>query len=76
MLAFRELSWLGSHGLAAHEFPRLLELVGSGALRPDQLITGTIGLAGVGQALAAMTSSSSPGITMIRPDLPEPELPA
>ncbi|MFL6162321.1 MAG: alcohol dehydrogenase catalytic domain-containing protein [Jatrophihabitantaceae bacterium] len=69
MLAFRELSWLGSHGMAAHDFPRLLELVGSGALRPDQLITGRITLAEVGQALAGMTDSTSPGITMIHPDL-------
>ena len=43
-LAFRELAWLGSHGMAAHAFPRLLDLVGSGTLRPDQLITRVIGL--------------------------------
>ena len=70
LLAFRELNWLGSHGMAAHEFPRLLELVGSGALRPDQLITGTIPLAGVGRALAEMTESVTAGITMIEPALP------
>lgn len=76
LLAFRELSWLGSHGMAAHDFPRLLELIGSGALRPDQLITDRIPLAGVGQALAGMTESSTAGITMIRPGLAEPEPPA
>jgi D-arabinose 1-dehydrogenase-like Zn-dependent alcohol dehydrogenase len=76
MLAYRELSWLGSHGMAAHDFPRLLELVGSAALRPDQLITGRIPLAGVGQALADMTGSASPGIMMIRPDLPDQRPPA
>jgi alcohol dehydrogenase len=69
LLAYRELSWLGSHGMAAHEFPGLLALVGSGMLRPDQLITQTIPLAGVGQALAEMTDSVTAGITMIRPDL-------
>lgn len=68
-LAYRELSWLGSHGMAAHDFPRLLSLVGSGALRPDQLITGTIPLAGVGQALAEMTDSVTAGITVIEPGL-------
>lgn len=66
-LAYRELSWLGSHGMAAHDFPRLLSLVGSGVLRPDQLITGTIPLAGVGQALAEMTDSVTAGITVIKP---------
>ncbi|HET6209126.1 MAG TPA: zinc-dependent alcohol dehydrogenase family protein [Jatrophihabitans sp.] len=65
--AYRELSWLGSHGMAAHEYPRLLELVSSGALRPDQLITGTIGLAGVPDALAAMSTGSPVGMTMILP---------
>ena len=71
LLAFRELSWLGSHGMAAHEFPRLLELLGSGTLRPDQLITGTIPLAAVGRALAEMTDSGTAGITMIDPNLPD-----
>ncbi len=68
-LAYRELSWLGSHGMAAHDFPRLLSLVGSSVLRPDQLVTGTISLAGVGQALAEMTDSVTAGITVIEPGL-------
>jgi D-arabinose 1-dehydrogenase-like Zn-dependent alcohol dehydrogenase len=67
LLPYRELSWLGSHGMAAHDYPRLLALVESGTLRPDQLITGTISLAGVGQALAEMTDSVTAGITMIDP---------
>ncbi|HTZ45823.1 MAG TPA: alcohol dehydrogenase catalytic domain-containing protein [Jatrophihabitans sp.] len=66
-LAFRELSWLGSHGLAAHGFPQLLGLVRSGALRPDQLITSTIGLDGVAGALAGMSGPGTAGMTMIRP---------
>jgi alcohol dehydrogenase len=64
---FRELNMLASHGLAGHEYPRLLELVGSARLRPDQLITSTIGLAEVPDALAAMSTASPTGITMIRP---------
>lgn len=67
-LAFRELAWLGSHGMAAHEFPRMLELVSSSALRPDKLITDTIGLTGVAAALDAMTSAGPAGVTVIRPD--------
>lgn len=66
-LAFRELAWLGSHGLAAHDFPRMLELVRSGAVRPDELVTSTIGLAGAPEALAAMSSASPTGVTVIRP---------
>ncbi|MGI8667635.1 MAG: alcohol dehydrogenase catalytic domain-containing protein [Jatrophihabitans sp.] len=66
-LAFRELSWLGSHGMAAHDFPRMLALVGSGAVRPDELVTSTIGLAGVADALVAMSTTSPVGVTVIRP---------
>jgi alcohol dehydrogenase len=68
MLAFRELSWLGSHGMAAHDFPRMLRLVESGAVRPDQLVTNRIGLDGVAAALATMTGSGSAGVTVILPD--------
>lgn len=72
MLAFRELSWLGSHGMAAHDYPAMLELVRSGAVRPDELVTTTIGLDGVGAALAAMSGASPAGITVIRPGSPQP----
>jgi len=67
LLAFRELSWLGSHGMAAHDYPAMLELVRSGAVRPDELVTATIDLDGVGPALAAMSGASPAGITVIRP---------
>jgi len=65
--AYRELSWLGSHGMAAHAFPQLLDLVESGALRPDQLVTNRIALGGVADALAGMAASTTAGITMIDP---------
>jgi alcohol dehydrogenase len=67
LLAFRELSWLGSHGMAAHDYPAMLELVRSGAVRPDELVTTTIGLDGVGAALAAMSGAGPAGITVIHP---------
>ncbi len=67
-LAFRELAWLGSHGMAAHDYPAMLELVRSGAVRPDELVTTAIGLDGVGAALAAMTTASPTGITVIHPN--------
>jgi alcohol dehydrogenase len=66
-LAFRELSWLGSHGMAAHDYPAMLDLVRSGAVRPDELVTATIGLDGVGPALAAMSGSGPAGITVVHP---------
>jgi len=66
-LAFRELAWLGSHGMAGREFPRLLELVASSALRPDQLITRVIGLDAAPGALVEMGETPPAGITVIHP---------
>jgi D-arabinose 1-dehydrogenase-like Zn-dependent alcohol dehydrogenase len=63
----RELQWLGSHGMAAHGYPEMLAAAGSGALRPDELVTRVIGLDEVPGALAAMSTASVPGVTVIRP---------
>jgi D-arabinose 1-dehydrogenase-like Zn-dependent alcohol dehydrogenase len=63
----QELQWLGSHGMAAHAYPELLELVGSGALRPADLITRVISLDDVPAALEALTTTTPAGITVIHP---------
>lgn len=62
-----ELQWLGSHGMAAHAYPEMLDLIGSAAMRPDELVTRVIGLDDVPDALAAMSTASPPGMTVIRP---------
>jgi threonine dehydrogenase-like Zn-dependent dehydrogenase len=66
VIAF-ELTLLGSHGMAAHAYPPMLELITSGALRPDLLITRTIGLADTPAALSAMGSAPTAGVTIIEP---------
>lgn len=64
----QELTLLGSHGLAARDYPGLLQRVESGALRPQDLITRTIGLDEVPDAMAAMAANHAPaGVTIIRP---------
>jgi D-arabinose 1-dehydrogenase-like Zn-dependent alcohol dehydrogenase len=64
----RELEVLGSHGLAAHDYPELLALVSSGRLRPDLLIGRTIDLDDVPEAFALIgTPDQPPGMTLIRP---------
>ncbi|MFG2683333.1 zinc-dependent alcohol dehydrogenase family protein [Streptomyces sp. NPDC048392] len=62
-----ELELLGSHGMAAHTYPPMLELVRAGALRPDLLVTSTIGLDAVPAALAAMGAAPGAGVTVIEP---------
>ncbi len=58
-----ELEILGSHGMPAHRFPAVLALVESGRLRPEALVTRTIGLDEAPAALAAM--GTVPGVTLI-----------
>ncbi|MFD9505229.1 zinc-dependent alcohol dehydrogenase family protein [Streptomyces mirabilis] len=62
-----ELELLGSHGMQAHAYPRMLELVRAGVLRPDLLVTSTIPLDAVPAALAAMGTAPGAGVTVIEP---------
>jgi alcohol dehydrogenase len=62
-----ELEILGSHGMAAHAYPAMMDLVAAGALRPDLLIARTITLAEAADALAEMDRSTAAGMTMIKP---------
>jgi alcohol dehydrogenase len=62
----QELEIYGSHGMAAREYPPMLELVADRTLRPDLLVSEVIGLQDAGTALAAMDRpSASGGITVI-----------
>jgi alcohol dehydrogenase len=63
-----ELSVHGSHGIAAADYPGLLELVTSGRVQPQRLITEVTDLAGAGRTVIAMGDPSShPGITIAVP---------
>jgi D-arabinose 1-dehydrogenase-like Zn-dependent alcohol dehydrogenase len=63
----QELEIYGSHGMAAHEYPKMLALIADGTLRPGLLIGDVIGLEDAGEALAAMDRPpASAGITVIR----------
>lgn len=62
-----ELEILGSHGMAAHAYPPMMAMVNAGTLRPDLLITSTIGLDQAPAALAAMGIKPGPGVTVIEP---------
>ncbi|MEU5598199.1 zinc-dependent alcohol dehydrogenase family protein [Streptomyces sp. NPDC020298] len=62
-----ELELLGSHGMAAHAYPGMLELVRAGVLRPDLLVTSTIPLDAAPAALAAMDTARGAGVTVVEP---------
>jgi D-arabinose 1-dehydrogenase-like Zn-dependent alcohol dehydrogenase len=62
-----ELRLIGSHGMAAHTYPEMLEAVRTGALRPDRLVTSTIPLDAVPRAVEAMGTAPGAGVTVIEP---------
>jgi alcohol dehydrogenase len=61
-----ELVLHGSHGMAAREYPAMLDLIGAGALQPGLLIGTVIALDDAPAALAAMDAPAQDGITVIR----------
>lgn len=64
----RELELIGSHGMAAAEYPPMLAEILAGTLQPGRLVGTTIGLAGAPAALAAMgRPPATAGITVILP---------
>ncbi|MEO5704033.1 MAG: zinc-dependent alcohol dehydrogenase family protein [Candidatus Limnocylindrales bacterium] len=63
-----ELEILGSHGMAAHEYPEMLARIAGGSLRPDRLVGRTISLDEVPAALVAMGEpATGAGMTVILP---------
>jgi alcohol dehydrogenase len=61
----RELEILGSHGMQAHRYPAMLEMIRLGQLQPDKLLGPRITLDEVVNVLPHLNRSRSPGITFI-----------
>jgi len=64
-----ELDLLGSHGMAAKDYPEMLALVASGVLNPSQLVKREISLEVGATALAELDKQAVGGITIINPTL-------
>lgn len=64
-----ELTLLGSHGMAAVDYPRMLALIENGTLQPQSLIERVIGLEDVATLLSVFDKTSPAGMTMIDPRL-------
>jgi alcohol dehydrogenase len=62
-----ELDVLGSHGMAAVDYPGMLALVEDGVLMPDRLIERTVTLEQAAELLPAVEHASPAGITVIDP---------
>ena len=61
-----ELDLLGSHGMAARDYPEMLALVASGALDPSLLVKREVGIEEGAIALADLDSQGAAGITIIK----------
>ncbi|GAA1445756.1 zinc-binding dehydrogenase [Leifsonia poae] len=67
-----ELDLLGSHGMAAADYPGMLALVADGALRPQDLLGDVVALEQGGPLLERMEVAPPTGITVLVPgDLPQ-----
>jgi len=62
-----ELDVLGSHGMAAADYPAMLDLIAAGSLRPQDLIERTISLGEAATLLPALDRATPAGMTMIDP---------
>jgi D-arabinose 1-dehydrogenase-like Zn-dependent alcohol dehydrogenase len=61
----KELEILGSHGMQAHRYGAMLDMIGSGKLAPSRLVGRRISLAQAPEALMAMDKFQSVGATVI-----------
>jgi D-arabinose 1-dehydrogenase-like Zn-dependent alcohol dehydrogenase len=62
-----ELDLLGSHGMAAADYPAMVALIERGALRPELLVERTIGLDEAARALPGLDRAVVAGITVVDP---------
>lgn len=62
-----ELDLLGSHGMAAVDYPDMLALIEQGLLRPQRLVARTIGLEEAAALLPGFDRATAAGMTMVDP---------
>ena len=60
----RELEIIGSHGMAAHAYPRMLEMIAKGQLAPQALVARTVGLTDIPVELPLLVRRSAGGIVV------------
>ena len=63
----QELAVLGSHGMAAGDYPGLLGLVREGSLRPQDFVTRTLDLEQACDALVELGERTPAGVGIVRP---------
>ena len=64
-----ELDVLGSHGMAAVDYPGMMALIERGSLHPELLVERTIGLDDAAALLPRLDEATDAGMTIVIPDL-------
>ncbi|MFF0991322.1 alcohol dehydrogenase catalytic domain-containing protein [Kocuria nitroreducens] len=64
-----ELDLLGSHGMAAADYPAMMSLIEQGVLQPQKLVERTIGLDEAAALLPVFDTATVAGMTMVDPAL-------
>ena len=62
-----ELDVLGSHGMAAADYPGMMALIEQGSLQPQRLIERTIGLEAAAALLPGFDRATVAGLTIVNP---------
>ena len=62
-----ELDVLGSHGMAAADYPAMLDLVAAGRLRPQELVGRAVGFAEAARLLETADTAPPTGIAVLHP---------
>jgi len=60
-----ELEIVGSHGMQAHRYPEMMEMIRKGKLRPERLVGRTISLEESIGRLVEMDTAIDAGVTVI-----------
>ena len=62
-----EIDLMGSHGMAASDYPGMMALIEQGLLQPERLVERTIGLDEAARLLPNFDRATVAGVTMIDP---------
>ncbi len=65
MVIAKELEILGSHGMQAHRYDVMLEMIAAGRLHPEKLVGRTVRLDEAIEALMRMDTFEASGVTVI-----------
>ena len=65
LVVANELEIIGSHGMQAHAYPEMMQLIESGKLRPEMMIQNRIGLEDICELLPKIGTGGQVGVSVV-----------